>query len=576
MKQTLRVVQSVATFLQQQFRRDWKAVAAGAPDPRSRQGKQWGLHDLQGNLLLGRLSGRPTLEEVEMETDLAHEGPVSSFGKGRTPDTTGHDLLKVTGEDLVNHLTGKLADRWQRNKKLFPVRSRNICGELANIVGYDGQHTISEKEERPFPYVRTKHMVTRGSGDNKVTEERYYWRVDMAHAILVSGPADCLLRQRVVRNGDEVGAVRALDGEVMAAHPWLHNRPLLKVADALHANRAFVKAQGDPHRELADQGNFFLFTLKSNTGAPYTEGKRALWARLDRGDKFEAQTDFENSGHGRQTKREILTVQVSVGLSVPEAQSWRLSPFEAILSEEDWPNVRQLVLVKQTTRFRDQDSKDQFERQRRKRRRSRGEPEDKDSPDSEEHGLTVIQYRYFMTNAKPADISSDDLLYFVRAIWRHESYHNLLNQIFKQHKRRWATVGLAPVAIAGLCCLALNFAGMLRNRHLRANGNRERVTYRQLVFIIFALLAGGAISKVLGVRQTQKPDEELDDELAEALDDNALARDDWSAAQVEHILAAVKVLFGYLLPRFLDCRALQLQLAGNPETGDMELTLKLS
>ena len=403
----------------------------------------------------------------------------------------------------------------------------------------------------------------RGQGDNHSNN-------------LVSGPADCLLRQRVIRDEDEVGAVRALDEEVMTAHPWLGNRPLLKVANALHANKTSVKAQGDPHRELADRGNLFLFTIKCNTGVLYTEGKRALWARLERGDKFQAETDFENSGHGRQTKREMLTVQTNVGRGVPEAESWRCDPTDAILAEKDWPKVRQIILVKQTTKFLDDTSKEEFETQRRKRRRGRGEPEDKEGPDYQDYGLLVVQNRYFITNAKPADISPDDLLYFVRAIWRHESYHNLLNQIFKQDKRRWATVGLAPVAIAGLCCLALNLLGMLRNRHLRANGNRERVTYRQLVFIIFALLAGGAIAKVLGVRPSQKPDQETDDETTEGIDDSAQARQDWSEAEVEQILAAIKVLFGYLLPQFLGSRTAQLQLTGNSETGEMELTLKLN
>jgi hypothetical protein len=543
------LVNGIHTFLQK-FRKDLAHSARGAPDGRDPKGQRWKPGQLLGNGVLGKFSGMRTLRGVEMLSEVSHGDSVGTFGGRRMPDNTLGGMLTVTGDECVNWLLWKLGHKWHRSRMLEPCQGAMVGAVRPHVVVYDGKTTMQRSDAQPAPYHRksTSREVT--VNGEKVKEKVDYWAVDTVRAVLASSAAPVCLALKTVREGDEVGAVQELDQEMMGRYRWFATGPVLILADAKHGNKEFLKQQGDPYRELpkqrqsaappdlkarepSDEGSgsraeseaeprhkhYYLLKVKGNAGAIYKEGMRAAMVKAER-EPPEAMTDFENAGHGRHIKREIWRVDTNHGLGIEEGQEWRLDDLAvAVLSAKDWPTVRQVVLVKQTTRHTGTGKKAQ-----------KGE---------------AVEWRLAVTNIKKKDVTAVSLLRFLRMEWTIEVYHNLLDQVMREDDQDWATLGTAPTAMAGMVSLAANAVGMLKSRHLRSQGSREHLSYPQLITLVMMVVTGGSIGRILDADRTGKDQAADTHETDEVQLDPAFAKQ-WSDAELALLLAAIRLLAGFV------------------------------
>lgn len=101
-------------------------------DHRARRGRRWKLKELMNTLLLGFLSGCPTLRAVEgMSEDMGSFG--RRYVRRRVPDTTLWDFVAgLRPKDLRAQHIEQVKGSW-RNKELRPV------GLPCGVVGIDGK-----------------------------------------------------------------------------------------------------------------------------------------------------------------------------------------------------------------------------------------------------------------------------------------------------------------------------------------------------------------------------------------------------------------------------------------------------
>jgi len=533
------------------FRKQFQNAARGAPDGRGKQGRRWNLSPLLGNGVLGKMTGMRSLRGVEQLSAVSHGGDVGMFGDRRMPDNTLEGMLTVTGEETGNWLLEKLCHAWHRAKMLVPCREGMIGKERPHIVVYDGKTFMQTPEEQPAPYHKKSTSTRTVVNGKKVKKKVDYWAVDIVRAVLVSSAAAVCIRLKVVVEGDEVGAVRELDKELVGRYRWFAKDPVLVLADAKHGNKEFLKQQGDPYGENpcgeGSHGHYYLLKVKGNAGHIYKEGMRAAKVKAD-AQKPEAMTDFEDAGHGRQIKREVWRVDTNVSLKIEEDDECRLDDESvAILKRKDWPTVRQVVLVKQTTRH--------------KKPRKNGKTSE------------AVEWRLAVTNIKKEDVSAMSLLRFLRMEWGIEVYHNLLDQVMREDDKDWARKGLAPVAMATLDSIAANAVGMLKSRHLRSAGNRQCLSYPQLVTLILMVMAGGRIGQILAADKRGKQASIVSGETGDAELDPAFTKQ-WSDAELGQLLAAIRLLFGLAVRHLAHHHRITLTLSVDMTSGGVSMALK--
>lgn len=533
------------------FRKQFQHAARGAPDGRGKQGRRWKLTGLLGNGVLGKMTGMRSLRGVEQLSAVSHGGDVGMFGDRRMPDNTLEGMLTVTGEETGNWLLEKLCHAWHRAKMLVPCREGMIGKERPHIVVYDGKTFMQTSEEQPAPYHKKSTSTETVVNGKKVKKKVDYWAVDIVRAVLVSSAAAVCIGLKVVVEGDEVGAVRNVDKELMGRYRWFAKDPVLVLADAKHGNKEFLKQQGDPYGEIpcaeGSHKHYYLLKVKGNAGHLYKEGMRAAKVKAD-AQEPEAMTDFEDAGHGRQIKREVWRVDTNVSLKIEEDDECRLDDESvAILKRKDWPTVRQVVLVKQTTRH--------------KKPRKNGKTSE------------AVEWRLAVTNIKKEDVSAVSLLRFLRMEWGIEVYHNLLDQVMREDDKDWARKGLAPVAMAALDSIAANAVGMLKSRHLRSTGNRECLSYPQLVTLILMVMAGGRIGQILAADKRGKQASIVSVETGDAELDPAFTKQ-WSDAELAQLLAAIRLLFGLAVRHLAHHRRITLTLSVDMSSGDVSMALK--
>lgn len=581
MDQMASLVNGVHSFLAT-FRKQWRHAARGAPDGRDPKGRRWSQVSLLGNGVLGKMTGMRSLRGLEQLTEVSHGGTVGMFGDRRMPDNTLEGTLTVTGEATGNWLLTRLCYAWHRAKMLAPCREGMIGKERPHVVVYDGKTFMQTSEEQPAPYHRKSTSSATVVAGKKVKKKVDYWAVDIVRAVLVSSVASVCVGLKVVDQGDEVGAVRDLDEELIGQYRWFAKNPVLILADAKHGNKEFLKQQGDPYGELpkrsgdetsaesrglakkpfssaseakagetpdAEKGHkhYYLLKVKGNAGHIYKEGMRA--ARLKASASApEAWTDFEEAGHGRKIKRELWRVDTNIGRGIAPDQECRLDDETvAILKHEDWPTVRQVVLVKQTT----------CHKKPRKNGKSR----------------EAVEWRLAVTNIKKKDVTAMSLLRFLRMEWGIEVYHNLLDQVMREDDKDWARKGLAPVAMAALDSIAANAIGMLKSRHLRSSGNRECLSYPQLVTVVLMVMTGGRIAQILAADKRGERDQLVPVETGDAELDPAFTKQ-WSDAELAQLLTAIRLLFGFALRHLAHHHRITLTLSVDVAGGGVSMALK--
>jgi hypothetical protein len=548
------------------LRSDLQRAAKRAPDGRGRRGRRWDLGPLLCNAVWGMLAGMHSLRAVEILTEVAGGGKVGTFGGRRLPDNTLHGLLKVTGEDTVNWLLNRLAHIWHRAKRLAPVHGLEIGGKVPHVLVYDGKQFMQTEVEQPAPYHKKTSTSVRKVGGKKVKTKTYYWAVELVRCVLVSSAAAVCLGLRPVKKGHEVRAVRELDAEMHEEYRWLKKGPVLVLADAKHGNRSFVRQQGDPYGELLDTGHhhYYVLKVKGNAGGLYKEGLRASMRKAAT-QKPETKTEFENVGHGRRIKREFWRVDTNIARGVLEEDASKLDDGVelAIVSEKHWPNVRQVLLVKQTTIHKQPLRKRKIRTVGKRRKNVSRRPSNKER--------TSIEWRLAITNIKHDDASARALLNFIRMEWGIEVYHNLLDQVLREDDQEWARQQQAPIALAGLHSVAANILGMLKMRYLRSERNRSALSYPQLVSLIFLVVGGSKVGRILAQNET-KPAIELEDPSHGAEVDNEFSKR-WSSAQLEQLMTAIQALFQFVLSHFRHLHQVKILLVADIASGTMEMRL---
>ena len=122
------------------------------------------------------------------------------------------------------------------------------------------------------------------------------------------------------------------------------------MADAKHGTTKFFEQQGNPY-DKERPGHYALVALKGTQKLCYQEVVRVFDLRMGR-DAPEATSDWEDAGHGRSVKRELFRAPTNLAAGVSQDKAFRLEPDWAILDGKVWPTVYQVVVVKQTTRYK--------------------------------------------------------------------------------------------------------------------------------------------------------------------------------------------------------------------------------
>ena len=495
-----------------------KRATKGIPDVRDSRGRTWSLADVIGNLVQGKLTEGRTLRQVELMTALSSAGGVDGFGDRRMPDNTAHTVLVKGAGESVDHVMDRLGGEWQQGKKLVPTHERKIGGKAVEGAMYDGQEFAKTDEERPAPYYRKSHKVKVKKKGKMVDEKRNYWTCGVVHVVLVSGGAKVCLGQQAIIDNDENGAVLELDERLGRVHRWFKPGRILKMADAKHGTTKFFDQQGDPYDE-DNPGHYALTALKGTRKIIYKETVRACDRQMNKPKaKPVAATDWEDAGHGREIRRELYWVSTNIAADVDENQALDLREDWAILNKKQWPTIHMLCVVKQTTRYKTAKARKEA-RRKLKRRKDRGKAE---SGRQLRAGDDDVHIRYFAANFKREDVAPDDVLAFVREMWEVEVYHNQLVSLTHIKDGDWATLGEAPILMAGISAIAVNFLNLFRHRRLREEGWRHDITFPQLLQLFMIVAVAGAIAPLLEEKKKSRKETAVDE--LEDLDDEELER----------------------------------------------------
>jgi hypothetical protein len=495
-----------------------KRATKGIPDVRDPQGRRWPLGEVIGNLVEGKLTEARTLRQVELMTGLCSAGGEDGFGDRRMPDNTAHNVLVKASEEAVDHVMLKLDGEWQRGKKLASAHERKIRGEIVDGVMYDGQEFGKTAEERPAPYFRKSQKVQEKKNGKLVDEKRDYWTCAVVHAVQVSGKAAVCLGQQAIADNDENGAVLELDARLGRECGWFKPGRVLKMADAKHGTAKFFDQQGDPYDEN-ERGHYALTALKGTRKIIYKEAVRACDRQMNKPKaKPVAFTDWEDAGHGREIRRELYWAATNIAADVDENQALALDEDWAILNKKQWPTIRMVPVVKQITRYKTAKARKEARRKLKRRKQRRKAQSGRHLGD----GDNDVHLRYFAGNFMREDVAPEDLLAFVREMWEVEVYHNQLVSLMHLKAGDWATLGEAPIVIAGISAIALNFLNLFRHRRLREDGWRHEITFPQLLQLFMVVAVAGAIAPLLEEKQKSRK-EACTDEIQD-LDDDELKR----------------------------------------------------
>lgn len=151
---------------------------------------------------------------------------------------------------------------------------------------------------------------------------------------------------------------------------------------------------------------------------------------------------------------------------------------------------------------------------------------------------------------KAEDFTPEATLFFVRKRWGVESFHNLMVQVMHLKAGDWARQKLAPIAMAGMSALALNFVALFRQRYLREHGYRHYVSYPQLLQVFMVVLTAANIAPLLELKDksVRADDEEaLDLDADEELE--ALYARRFKEKELDLVIWAMKKLIGRIIKK---------------------------
>jgi hypothetical protein len=357
----------------------------------------------------------------------------------------------------------------------------------------------------------------------------------VVHAVLASADVQICIGQRVVVGNDENSAVLDTIDWVVDAYRWMRPGGAIHMADAKHGTTVFFDHMGDPY-DKDDPGHFAMTALKGTQKEIYKASKAAFDLQEAQPDRKLASTKWENVGHGREVKREVYVARTNIAAGLTQDEAHVMDPTDVIVDENQWGTINQVVMVRQTTRYKT-DAARQKARHALQRRKAEKQS---DSGRHVELGDDDQHYRYFALNVKPEDVAPDTLLRLVRMMWQVEVFHNHLSQYMHVKAGDWIRQGKGPAVVTAINAIALNYLLLFQKRRLRHEGWRNVVTLPQLMQVFMIVIAAGAIEPLLA--EKEKSRKEPSAEKLPTLTNEELVDEYFSGEELELIALAFKNL----------------------------------
>jgi hypothetical protein len=413
----LRVEQYLLPRLARLRRLMLQAVA----DPRDPRGKRFPIESMLLALLAGLLSGCAALRDVERESGRLGLGRCS----GKISDTAlTHLLMRLSDVDLLPLQVALVKDMRSRGQ----LQSEGLRLDWTAI---DGKYETLDH-----------HADGWAQKFEDKEKQSVYWRLGALRAVLISAPGRPALGQWTMgpaKTSETDPEKVKHTGEMTNVRPFI--RWLREQYRNLTSN--FTLDAGLWSRELFEQmdrdGLGLFGNIKENKPELHAEVARVLRTE-QRQHGPSAESDWEPCRTGQIRRRLWRSLAV---------EGWN-----------GWTNLRQVLVVEQTTRPRVK-------------------------------GPDEVELRYFGTNLPHATMSPKQLLQLVRRHWAIENDCNWsLDMVMDEDDGAWCTQGKSMLALGVLRMIAYNLLQWLRKRHVRVQHLRVPDTpmpWRELHELIFAV-----------------------------------------------------------------------------------------
>ena len=386
-----------------------------APDPRQQKKVTHPMEHILDALLLGLLSGHPSLRDVEQM--LRHD--LGSWGHALVPkpisDTTlDTEVRRLDTDYLHRKLVAQVRDAY-RSKELAPV------GLPCGVATVDGKNLATLKHDaggraQPRSSVNEKWHLRGASNAGKS-----YYLVPVLRAALTSAEARPAIAQ--VALGLHEGESSAFGRMVEQLHHTYGRSGMIGIIDADAGLTSLANAN------LIDKlGYGYVFGLKGNQPDLFAEAKTLLEPMAAQ-QAPEAETPWQVRG-GKRIRRRL----------------WRTPEMQGIQnSVGTWHHLRQVWLVRQETK--------------------------------DNNGKVETEDRYFISSELWNHLKPAQILILVRNHWAIENdVFNSLDLQWHEDAAPWCTKDKAVWALGLLRLMAYNFVQNLRRRRLRpkdADGRRK-------------------------------------------------------------------------------------------------------
>ena len=407
MKTVQQEIARVEAFTEPRLRRAVELLKRLAADPRNPQGLRHPFTDCMLSLLAALLSGRETIRAVEA---LSKELALGYRGKGISDGALTHLLAMMGEHDMDATLVQSVHDMARRGQ-LKPLDLNQ------SWLTVDGKYWILDHDCGGLAQrFEDKHGV--------------HWRLGVLRAVLITAAGKPALGQwpmpPVEGELEKDAEKRKHTGETTNLAPfvaWLRAQygdlATNFTLDAGLWSKAIFLAM--------DKDGLGVFAgLKGNKPELFAEAKRVL-RRVRTKQKPTAETKWESCPKGKIRRRLWRTT---------ELDGWN-----------GWRHLRQVVVVEQTTRDRD----------------------DKDK----------VELRYFVTNSTIGMLTPWQLLRLVRLHWGIENDCNwTFDMQFGEDDGAWCTQNKATLVLGALRMIAYNILQWLRKVHVQVEHARVDNTPR--------------------------------------------------------------------------------------------------
>jgi len=396
----------VDRFLRKRMKRVGVLIGRLAHDPRDARGIRHAYVDCVFALLAGQLSNRKSLRGVER---LSQRLKLGRRRAGISDGALSHVLGLSDEHDFDALLVQMVHDAIRRGEMPHP-------GFGDHWTAIDGKYSVLDHD-------------CGGLAQQFRCENYIYWRVGMLRAVVISSPGRQALGQWVMPRADvaDTGSKKAKHtGEITNLLPFI--RSLRKNYGDLASNFTLDAGLWSKKLFLAmDREGFGLLCgLKENKPDLFGEAEKML--RIKRRQRA-AQVDggWETCSRGKIRRRLWSTT--------------------ALNNYSGWTNLRQVLVIEQTTRFHD--------------------------------GSKCVELRYFVTNTTTGRMSPRRLFRLVRQHWGIENDCNWsFDMQFGEDAGRWCTQNKALVVLGVLRMISYNMLQHLRKSHVTVPHERVAATPR--------------------------------------------------------------------------------------------------